>query len=140
MQSYPLMAKTSPYEKMVESVHDGGSNVALASLWLTQERYEIVDMSIPFETISMTFLVPMSTLIDDAEAIYQSLNAEVWFILLICLVFLGVFLATITKIKLKSMDRRKSVGDYMFYLIEIGTGHGTHYVPRHVSIRYIFVR
>lgn len=131
---------SSPYRDMIKSVQNSRSNIALCSIWLIPRHLKVVDMSIPYEEISVNFLVPMSALIDDAAAIYYSLSKEVWLTYTFCLLFLSVFLTAITKSKFNRNDKRKCLTEYMFYLVEIATGHGVHYSPRHAFTRYIFIR
>lgn len=131
---------SDPYREVVADVHDGRSDIALCSLWMTPRHAADADISIAYEQISVRFIVPMPTLINDAAAIYYTLSADVWCSFGICLIFLTFFLTVLTKYKLGRNCHKASLGDCFFYLVDVATGHGMSYPTNSSVIRFVLIR
>lgn len=136
----PLTNGSSPHFDMIDWIRDGRADMALCGFWLSSSHQNNADLSVPYEAMTVTMYVPISTLVDDAAAIAYSLSKGVWITFLLSLVVLVIFLMVITKSKLNKNERRKSTVEYILYLVEIATGHSVSYSPRHSSMRFLFIR
>lgn len=131
---------SDPYREVVADVHDGRSDIALCSLWMTPRHMREADLSIPYEQISVRFIVPMPTLIDDVAAIYYSLSTGVWCSFIVCLICLSILLSILLRHKFNANHHKVSLGYCIFYLVDIATGHGSNYPSQKSVIRYILLR
>lgn len=129
-----------PYDNMILDVHKGISNIALCSVWMISSYYKIIDYSIPYDRITVTFLVPIPKLISDAAAIYYSLDGDVWLAFIFCLLCLSCLLTVASKLTRVEKKEERSLLQFIFYLIEIATGQGIPYSPSNFFIRHLLIR
>nr|CAD7454156.1 unnamed protein product [Timema tahoe] len=112
----------SGYKKLYLDIRKRRSDVALCSLWMTYGRMTVIDMTIPWERLLLTFLVPRPKKLPAGMLICLAWSGDSWRNFLFSLIFFTIVLLMFSKIS-PGKNLHENIVVVIFDIIAISVGN-----------------
>lgn len=129
------------YDRIVEDVSNGRSDVGFCSLWRITLPLENIEMSVPYSQQCLTFLVPKPNLLPVSTYMFQPLRLSVWiwcslfFLYMSCVLYLTDRLYARIHLVHVSMDYSQA----LFSILRIFTLGTIRYPTKNISKIHIIL-
>lgn len=136
--------KINPYLSILLDLSNKTSDIAMCSLWLIEDIYKQYDLSTFYEKQCLVLLVPKPMKLNEATAIYTTLDTPVWLLFLFFFVLSTVLLNWIAKMEQNFNESSSVFTDLTFTIMETINTATSHSVVRfptdQTSVKILLIR
>lgn len=136
--------KYNPYAAILQDLSNQESDLAMCALWLMEDIHRNFDLSSFYEDQCLVLLVPKPMKLDEATAIYTTLDTYVWLLFLFFFLWSIVSLNVVAKVESQLNGSSSIFIDFTVTVMEIvgtATSHSvTHFPNDQLSVKIILMR
>ncbi|XP_037045738.1 uncharacterized protein LOC119081103 [Bradysia coprophila] len=124
------LVKYNPYVAILDDLASRDSDMSMCALWLIEDTYKRFDLSTFYEDQCLVLLVPKPMKLNEATAIYTTLHAYVWLLVLFFFLWYIVSLNVVAKIESQLNGSTSAFVNFAVTVIETISAATSHSVTR----------
>lgn len=138
------LVKQNPYVAILRDLSTDETDMSMCALWFMADTYKLYDMSTFYEDQCLLLLVPKPMKLNEATAIYTTLDKYVWLLAFFFFLWSIVSLNVVAKMESELNGSTSAFVDFAVTVMETvsaATSHSVTRFPTHqLSVKIILMR